>query len=69
MRGGGVWVWIMILSRYKFHLIRKHDNLVYDPSDKKSIVFDETGETHLLIEIEIFVKFLKRKMFLCTSLN
>ena len=35
----------------------------------KSIVSVETGETRVLIEIEIFVRFLKRKMFLCTSLN
>ena len=30
---------LFMLASYKFHFIRVHDDLVYDPSDDKSIVF------------------------------
>ena len=36
--GKGVYGGIVILASYKFRFISVHDNLVYDPSNIKSIV-------------------------------
>ena len=32
--------WV-ILASYKFHFIRVHENVVYDPSNNKSIIYIE----------------------------
>ena len=42
---------IIILASYKFHFIRVHDNLVYDPCNKKSISVDNKAYLNVIHDI------------------
>ena len=47
--------WIAILACYKFHFIREHDNMVFDPSNK-NILVNFTIELPYLTMIHIIFK-------------